>query len=169
VNKRIMYVLVAAALLVAAFGVAGCSTPKVASSQDQPAATASDASADASVAAEAPDAATATPGKVKIEDKTVGTGPAAKEGDNITVDYTGWLTDGKKFDSSVDSGKPFSFQLGAGQVIQGWDQGVVGMKVGGVRRLTIPPELAYGETGAGGGAIPANATLVFEVKLISVN
>jgi FKBP-type peptidyl-prolyl cis-trans isomerase len=106
--------------------------------------------------------------ELKIEDTKVGTGDTALSGKNVTVHYTGWLTDGTKFDSSKDHGQPFSFQLGAGQVIKGWDQGVAGMKVGGVRKLTIPPNLAYGERGAG-GVIPPNATLVFEVELLAVN
>ena len=97
-----------------------------------------------------------------------GSGPVAKAGDTVTVNYTGWLTDGTKFDSSKDRGTPFQFQLGGGQVIKGWDQGVAGMKVGGVRKLTIPPELGYGARGAG-GVIPPNATLVFEVELLGVN
>ncbi|HVM63141.1 MAG TPA: FKBP-type peptidyl-prolyl cis-trans isomerase [Verrucomicrobiae bacterium] len=105
---------------------------------------------------------------LKIEDTKVGTGDTAATGKSVTVHYTGWLTNGTKFDSSKDRGQPFTFQLGAGQVIRGWDQGVVGMKVGGVRRLTIPPSLAYGESGAG-GVIPPNATLVFEVELLGVN
>jgi FKBP-type peptidyl-prolyl cis-trans isomerase len=105
-----------------------------------------------------------------IEDKVVGTGAVAKTGDLLTVDYTGWLSDGTKFESSLDpGGQPVQFALGVGEVIPGWDQGVAGMKEGGVRRLTIPPGLAYGATGAGGGAIPPNATLVFEVTLIAVN
>ena len=101
-------------------------------------------------------------------DTKAGTGDAAVAGKSVTVHYTGWLTDGTKFDSSKDRGQPFTFQLGAGQVIKGWDQGVVGMKVGGVRKLTIPPSLGYGANGAG-GVVPPNATLVFEVELLGVN
>ncbi|WP_338863222.1 FKBP-type peptidyl-prolyl cis-trans isomerase [Myxococcus stipitatus] len=104
---------------------------------------------------------------LKIEDSKVGTGDEAKAGHMVSVHYVGTLTDGKKFDSSRDRGQPFSFKLGAGQVIQGWDQGVAGMKVGGVRKLTIPPDLGYGARGAG-GVIPPNATLVFEVELLGV-
>ncbi len=103
---------------------------------------------------------------IKIEDIKAGDGAAAKRGDQVTVHYTGTLTNGKKFDSSV-GGEPFSFRLGAGQVIQGWDIGVAGMKVGGKRKLTIPAELAYGERGAGSD-IPPNSTLVFEVELLKV-
>jgi len=106
--------------------------------------------------------------ELKMEDTKVGTGDVAGTGKSVTVHYTGWLTDGTKFDSSKDHGQPFTFQLGAGQVIKGWDQGVVGMKVGGVRKLTIPSSLAYGANGAG-GVIPPNATLVFEVELLGVN
>src|SRR5512140_386679 len=98
---------------------------------------------------------------------TTGAGAAPKQGETVTVHYTGWLTDGSKFDSSVDRDEPFSFVLGTGQVIQGWDQGVAGMRVGDKARLTIPPELAYGEQGYP-GAIPPRATLVFEVELLSI-
>jgi FKBP-type peptidyl-prolyl cis-trans isomerase len=98
-----------------------------------------------------------------------GTGQEAKAGDRVTVHYTGWLTDGTKFDSSVDRGQPFAFTLGAMQVIQGWEQGVLGMKTGEKRKLTIPPELGYGSTGTPGGPIPPDATLIFEVELLKIN
>ena len=101
-----------------------------------------------------------------MQDLVVGSGAEAVAGKRVSVHYTGTLTDGSKFDSSLDRGKPFQFTLGAGQVIKGWDQGVAGMKVGGKRKLTIPPDLGYGARGAG-GVIPPNATLVFEVELIS--
>lgn len=111
-------------------------------------------------------AATELPG-LKIEELVVGTGKTAQAGNTVSVHYTGWLTDGTKFDSSVDRGQPFSFTLGAGQVIPGWDQGVAGMKVGGQRRLTIAPDLAYGKAGYP-PVIPENATLVFQVELLDV-
>jgi len=106
------------------------------------------------------------PKSLVIKDLVVGTGDEAALGDNITVNYTGWLWHGAKFDSSLDRGEPFEFTLGAGRVIQGWDQGVAGMKVGGTRRLIIPPDLAYGASGQ--GDIPPNATLTFEVQLLAV-
>ncbi len=101
-------------------------------------------------------------------DIKVGTGELAKEGSHVRVHYTGWLTTGKKFDSSVDAGKPFDFTLGNGEVIKGWDEGVAGMKVGGKRQLRIPPELGYGASGTPGGPIPPNATLIFDVQLLGV-
>ncbi len=117
---------------------------------------------------------TTTPSGLQFEDTVPGTGAEATAGNQVRVHYTGWLYDptaknsrGKKFDSSKDRGDPFSFGLGGGQVIRGWDEGVQGMKVGGTRVLTIPADLGYGARGAG-GAIPPNATLVFEVDLLSV-
>ncbi len=116
-------------------------------------------------------AATTTPSGLKIDDTVVGAGAEAVKGKSVSVHYTGWLqengTKGNKFDSSVDRGQPFNFNLGAGQVIKGWDEGVAGMKVGGKRTLTIPSELGYGTAGAP-GAIPPNATLVFDVELLGV-
>jgi FKBP-type peptidyl-prolyl cis-trans isomerase len=105
---------------------------------------------------------------MKVEKITSGDGASPNAGDTVTVHYTGWLTDGTKFDSSVDRDEPFAFALGTGQVIQGWDQGVAGMRVGDKVRLTIPPELAYGEAGYP-GAIPPNATLIFEVALLAIS
>ena len=105
---------------------------------------------------------------LEIEDQIVGDGAEATAGQTVEVHYTGWLTDGTKFDSSHDRNQTFSFKLGAGQVIAGWDQGVAGMKIGGSRKLTIPADLGYGERGAG-GVIPPNATLVFKVELIGLS
>ena len=101
------------------------------------------------------------------EDTVVGEGAEAKAGQQVSVHYTGWLTNGSKFDSSKDRNDPFEFSLGMRQVIGGWDEGVQGMKIGGTRKLTIPPELGYGARGAG-GVIPPNATLVFEVDLLAI-
>jgi len=100
-------------------------------------------------------------------DIKVGTGAVAQTGQHVKVDYTGWLTNGKKFDSSVGTGRPFEFMLGAGQVIKGWDEGIAGMKVGGKRQLRIPPDLAYGAQGFS-TVIPPNSTLIFDVKLLDV-
>ena len=101
------------------------------------------------------------------EELTLGNGAEASAGQQVTVHYTGWLTNGTKFDSSKDRNDPFVFGLGQGQVIKGWDEGVTGMKVGGKRKLTIPPQLGYGARGAG-GVIPPGATLVFEVELLGL-
>jgi FKBP-type peptidyl-prolyl cis-trans isomerase len=105
---------------------------------------------------------------LKYIDEVVGTGESPKPGQIVTVHYTGTLEDGTKFDSSVDRGQPLVFPIGTGRVIKGWDEGVMTMKVGGKRRLIIPPDLGYGARGAGGGVIPPNATLIFEVELLGV-
>lgn len=110
---------------------------------------------------------TILPNGLKIEDLQPGQGKEVKSGDTIKIHYLGTLTNGTKFDSSYDRGQPFQTQIGVGQVIKGWDEGVVGMKVGGKRRLTIPPELGYGAQGAG-SSIPPNATLIFEVELVEI-
>ena len=110
---------------------------------------------------------TTTASGLVFEELTVGSGNSATAGQKVSVHYTGWLTNGTKFDSSKDRGEPFVFPLGKGHVIRGWDEGVAGMKIGGKRKLTIPPELGYGARGAG-GAIPPNATLLFEVELLAV-
>ena len=152
-------VVVIAAILAAS----GC-TPQPKATAPEPAATETQPAQTAP--APAPQAQAT---ELKIEDTKVGTGAEAKSGDLVTVNYTGYLTDGTKFDSSLDSGQPFKFTIGQGEVIAGWDQGFAGMKVGGKRKLTIPPELGYGAQGAGGGVIPPNATLVFDVELMGVN
>jgi FKBP-type peptidyl-prolyl cis-trans isomerase FkpA len=101
-------------------------------------------------------------------DIRVGNGEEAKEGSHVRVHYTGWLTNGKKFDSSVDAGKPFDFTIGNGEVIRGWEEGVTGMRVGGKRQLRIPPALGYGAEGTPDGTIPPNATLIFDIQLLNV-
>ncbi len=120
---------------------------------------------DATIRAPSANAITTASG-LKYEDLKVGDGATAKSGDTATVNYTGWLADGTKFDSSIDRGQTFDFKIGAGNVIKGWDEGVVGMKVNGIRLLVIPPDLAYGASGQ--GPIPANATLTFEVQLVAI-
>jgi FKBP-type peptidyl-prolyl cis-trans isomerase len=108
----------------------------------------------------------AGPTNLIIEDRVIGTGATAANGDTVTVHYVGTLQDGTKFDSSYDANRPFAFKVGVGQVIQGWDLGIPGMRVGGKRRLTIPPSLAYGNRA--NGPIPANSTLIFDIELLSV-
>jgi FKBP-type peptidyl-prolyl cis-trans isomerase len=163
-GRSLVLTLGFASVLFASLAVSGCSSqpkaaaPEPAATQTQPAATEPTTQATPAPAATA----------LKIEDIKVGTGAEAKTGDTVTVNYTGYLTDGTKFDSSLDSGQPFKFKIGEGKVIAGWEQGFAGMKVGGMRKLTIPPELGYGAQGAG-GVIPPNATLVFDVELLAVN
>jgi FKBP-type peptidyl-prolyl cis-trans isomerase len=140
------------ALLIVVLFVVGCSSP-AAAPQSQP---------NNSTAKEV-----TMPDGLKYTDEQVGTGAEATTGKTAVVHYTGWLMDGTKFDSSLDRNQPFSFPLGAGQVIKGWDEGVQGMKVGGKRTLIIPATLGYGARGAG-GVIPPNATLKFEVQLLDV-
>ncbi len=113
------------------------------------------------------DGMTTTPSGLQYRDDAVGEGQEAKAGDTVSVHYTGTLQDGKKFDSSRDRGQPFSFPLGAGHVIKGWDEGVAGMKIGGRRSLVIPPELGYG--GRAIGPIPPNSTLLFDVELLGIH
>lgn len=115
---------------------------------------------------------TSTPSGLQFEDTQVGTGPSPTTGQTCVMHYTGWLwtngAKGKKFDSSLDRGQPFEFPIGRGRVIKGWDEGVASMKVGGKRTLLIPPALGYGAAGVGGGLIPGNSTLLFEVELLSL-
>jgi peptidylprolyl isomerase len=117
---------------------------------------------------QADDKETTTDSGLKYVELKVGTGDAAKKGDRVRVHYTGWLKDGKKFDSSVDRKEPFVFELGAGEVIKGWDEGIAGIKPGGKRKLTIPSKLAYGKKGFGNGVIPPDADLTFEVELLKI-
>jgi len=118
-------------------------------------------------AAEATGSAVTTPSGLSYVDIAAGTGPQPTPGKPVKVHYTGWLENGTRFDSSVDRGEPFAFTIGVGEVIPGWDEGVMTMKVGGKRRLTVPPHLGYGAAGAG-AVIPPNATLIFEVELLDV-
>jgi FKBP-type peptidyl-prolyl cis-trans isomerase len=139
-------------LLVAAVGFSACNKKS------------QDAAGSAATGATAPQPG----GGLMIEEVKVGDGALASKGKTVSVHYTGRLTNGTKFDSSLDRGQPIEFILGSGMVIKGWDQGIDGMKVGGKRKLTIPPELAYGARGTPGGPIPPNATLVFDVELVGV-
>jgi FKBP-type peptidyl-prolyl cis-trans isomerase len=140
--------------LVAWLAAAQQATPKPAASTDAP--------------TKVTGAGVKTDSGLQYWDIRVGNGALAKEGSRVRVHYTGWLTNGKKFDSSVDAGRPFDFTIGNGEVIKGWEEGVAGMKVGGKRQLRIPPSLGYGAEGTPGGPIPPNATLIFDVQLLGV-
>ena len=171
--------MMCALAVVCCVAMAGCKSGKSSSTENTATTSTSGSMSAASPAATAaptqgaPSATGAAPvttaSGLKIEDLVVGTGATAEKGKSVTVHYTGWLDDKDhtKFDSSLDRGQPFPFTLGQGMVIRGWDEGVAGMKVGGKRRLTIPPSLGYGAQGAG-GVIPPNATLIFEVELLDV-
>jgi FKBP-type peptidyl-prolyl cis-trans isomerase FkpA len=159
-GRRVGLAVAVALSLFASLAVTGCSSPPKATTTEP-------AAAEKPVEPPAPAEPTAEATELKIEDTKVGTGAEAKTGDSVTVHYTGYLTDGNKFESSKDSGQPFTLTLGEGRVIPGWEQGIPGMKVGGIRRLTIPPALAYGAQGS--GPIPPNATIVFDVELMAVN
>jgi len=168
VSKRFMLVLMAGVLALTAAGMVGCAEDE---GDRAPSTPAESTPAETQPEASTPTKPSAPAGmqdvtELEIEDLTVGTGAEAVTGKQVTVHYTGWLVDGTEFDSSFNSGQPFTFALGSGMVIPGWDQGVAGMKVGGTRVLTIPPALGYGE--AGGGPIPPNSTLVFQVELVDV-
>ena len=165
------------AAIALAFALSGCQQPpsgSAASGSGATSATGTTSTSTSTTSQTSAAAETAAPKEVtmanglKYVDLKVGDGTIAEAGKTATVHYTGWLTDGTKFDSSVDSGRPFSFRLGGGQVIRGWDEGVKGMRVGGKRKLTIPPDLGYGQAGAG-GVIPPNATLVFDVELLEIH
>lgn len=164
VAKSLTFSLIAASVVL----VQGCSQSEN-NSQNQAQAPADQASQAAPMAdAGAGDANTVTtPSGLQYIDIVQGSGQSPKPGQTVTVHYTGVLANGTKFDSSVDRGQPFEFVIGQGQVIKGWDEGVMSMKVGGKRKLTIPPELGYGSRGAG-GAIPPGATLIFDVELLGV-
>jgi FKBP-type peptidyl-prolyl cis-trans isomerase len=158
--------------VIAWVAVAGCqqssTTSNVSSSPAPEAASSPMAAATPAPAAAAP---VTTVSGIKVEDLVIGTGATAEKGKMVSVNYTGWLIEKSKsdhFDSSYDHGQPYQFELGAGKVIKGWDEGLVGMKVGGKRMLTIPPDMGYGAQGTPGGPIPPNATLVFECELMDV-
>lgn len=123
-------------------------------------------SANTNIPTPSPSMAATTDGTLQIQDEKIGTGVAVKKGDTVEINYVGTLTNGTKFDASADHGSTFETQIGVGQVIKGWDEGIIGMKVGGKRKLTIPPSLGYGDQAA--GSIPPNSTLIFQVELVGI-
>jgi FKBP-type peptidyl-prolyl cis-trans isomerase len=154
--------LIIATLTIGAIGFSGCTKSSPTGSTGS-----SGSSGESAPAVDMSGPKTEPVTELKIDDVQKGSGKVAAPGQTVTVHYTGWLTNGTKFDSSLDRKQPFKFKLGAGQVIPGWDQGVAGMSVGGKRRLTIPPSLGYGARGV--GPIPPNSTLVFDVELLGIN
>jgi FKBP-type peptidyl-prolyl cis-trans isomerase len=160
-KKQLALVLTLFAVLAVAFGCGGTNKPNTSSIPSVP------STPSTSSPMKVNGQPTTTASGLQYWDIVVGTGATAAPGSTVKVHYSGFLTTGEKFDSSRDRGEPFSFPLGAGQVIKGWDEGVAGMKVGGQRQLRIPPQLGYGAAGAG-GAIPPNATLIFDVELLEV-
>jgi peptidylprolyl isomerase len=154
--QRIMYLLFFAALLI----FSACKQSDVAPKSNKPESMMNDNTGGT-------DRMIKTPSGLQYEDLVPGSGASPSPGKKVVVHYTGWLTDGKKFDSSLDKNEPFTFIIGAGQVIPGWDEGVMTMKIGGKRKLIIPSNLGYGAAGAG-GVIPPNASLVFEVLLLDI-
>jgi FKBP-type peptidyl-prolyl cis-trans isomerase len=173
VRSRLGLIAITGLLALSALAGSACtqatpSTSQVAPSTEVQSTTPSEAAAPSETVAP-PVAVAPTPpaAKLKIKDTKAGKGTAVKTGDTVTVHYTGWLMDGTKFDSSLDSGQPFTFTVGAGRVIEGWDVGLVGMKVGGTRVLTIPSQMGYGAQGYA-PKIPGDATLKFEIKLLSI-
>lgn len=158
-------------LIGAALVLAGCASNSKSTSTSNPTSTGASAKvttpAPATPAGNAGDQVT-LPSGLKYTDNKVGDGALAENGKTVSVHYTGWLMDGTKFDSSLDRGEPFPFQLGSGMVIKGWEEGIKGMRVGGKRTLVIPPDLGYGSRGTPGGPIPPDATLKFDVELMGV-
>lgn len=173
--RRMPLFVLALTSAVGAFGTAACSKltepAKVEPIQSEPAGAEAKQAANGAPSGAptpAPSAAPAVPeGKLEVTDVTVGKGTEAKDGDQVKVHYVGTLVDGKQFDANKDGDEPFAFELGKGRVIKGWDEGVKGMKVGGKRKLKIPPSMAYGPRGVP-GAIPPNSTLLFDVELLGV-
>lgn len=165
-TKSVSRFLAAGLVLLALVSLTACAAQPAEAPQEPAPAEQPAAETPAAPETPAPTVDPATVTELKVEEIKAGDGAEAKSGDTVSVHYTGWLADGTKFESSLDSGQPIQFALGQGQVIPGWDQGVTGMKVGEKRRLIIPPDMAYGESGS--GPIPPNSVLIFDVELVSI-